>query len=310
MEKTQRLLEIHRVSFQRIYDSIMAEMQGPEPNLSDIQAELPLLDQKIGQINSLNEQLLDLLLDADCNEEDIDNEVAKADDLTSKYNKLKFKIEKLILKDLQPNVCLPSQSAASKNKLKYPRIEFKKFGGDRKDWIPFWSQFKRIHNDDEIEKEDKFQFLIQSTIPKSRARELVESFPPSAENYNIAIDSLVSRFGKEELLVEYYVRELLKLVLTNLKVKMSLMESSLPEELLRVWQRSQNSYANEESSCSSSDSLIDLRLKKLMAFLKKEVEDEEKISMAVSGFDLKSKTTEKPKETSIPTASGLINQQK
>ncbi|KAJ8978051.1 hypothetical protein NQ317_015232 [Molorchus minor] len=341
MEKTQRLLEIHRVSFQRIYDSIMAEMQGPEPNLSDIQAELPLLDQKIGQINSLNEQLLDLLLDADCNEEDIDNEVAKADDLTSKYNKLKFKIEKLILKDLQPNVCLPSQSAASKNKLKYPRIEFKKFGCDRKDWIPFWSQFKRIHNDDEIEKEDKFQFLIQSTIPKSRARELVESFPPSAENYNIAIDSLVSRFGKEELLVEYYVRELLKLVLTNLKVKMSLstlydklesqlrsletlgvtsekyaamlfplVESSLPEELLRVWQRSQNSYANEESSCSSSDSLIDLRLKKLMAFLKKEVEDEEKISMAVSGFDLKSKTTEKPKETSIPTASGLINQQK
>ncbi|KAJ8964448.1 hypothetical protein NQ317_005384 [Molorchus minor] len=288
MEKTQRLLEIHRVSFQRIYDSIMAEMQGPEPNLSDIQAELPLLDQKIGQINSLNEQLLDLLLDADCNEEDIDNEVAKADDLTS----------------------------------------------DRKDWIPFWSQFKRIHNDDEIEKEDKFKFLIQSTIPKSRARELVESFPPSAENYNIAIDSLVSRFGKEELLVEYYVRELLKLVLTNLKVKMSLstlydklesqlrsletlgvtsekyaamlfplVESSLPEERLRVWQRSQNSYANEEFFNRSS-------IEKTYGVFEKEVEDEEKISMAVSGFDVKSKTTEKPKETSIPTASGLINQQK
>lgn len=66
-----------------------------------------------------------------------------------------------------------------------------------------------------ITKEDKFQYLIQAMVKDSRASELVNSFPPIAENYDKAIDSLKARFGKDELLIELYIRELLKLVLNN-----------------------------------------------------------------------------------------------
>ena len=74
-----------------------------------------------------------------------------------------------------------------------------------KDWLSFWSQFSRIHEDKEMEDEDKFQYLIQATASGTRAREIVDSFPPTAENYAKAIDSLKSRFGREELLMEFYV---------------------------------------------------------------------------------------------------------
>lgn len=62
---------------------------------------------------------------------------------------------------------------------------------------------------------EKFQYLIQATVDKSSARELVTSFSPMAANYPEAIECLKSRFRKEQLLIEVYVRDLLKLVLNN-----------------------------------------------------------------------------------------------
>ncbi|XP_055933001.1 uncharacterized protein LOC129963022 [Argiope bruennichi] len=58
--------------------------------------------------------------------------------------------------------------------------------------------------DPDISNEDKYQYLIQSTLKSSRAREVVESFPPTAENYVQAIECLKARFGREDVLVEVY----------------------------------------------------------------------------------------------------------
>ena len=65
-----------------------------------------------------------------------------------------------------------------------------------------------------------------------------------------------------------------------------LVESSLPEELLRTWQR--------HSSTTIADVSKD-QLTKLMEFLQAEVENEERIALAVGGFGTssdKSKTKE------------------
>jgi hypothetical protein len=64
-----------------------------------------------------------------------------------------------------------------------------------------------------MEEEDKFQCLIQATTEVSRARKIVESFPTTAENYSKVIERLKNRFGVEEFLIEYCVRELLGFVI-------------------------------------------------------------------------------------------------
>lgn len=98
-----------------------------------------------------------------------------------------------------------------------------KFNREVKDWPNFWNQFSRIRDD-----EDKFQYLIQCIIFGSRAREIVDSYASTVDNYSKAIDSLKTRFGREELLVEYYAPdELLLLVVKNVmntKLKISIIQ--------------------------------------------------------------------------------------
>ncbi|GFW48303.1 integrase catalytic domain-containing protein [Trichonephila clavipes] len=159
-----------------------------------------------------------------------------------------------------------------------------------------------------IDDGDKFQYLIQATTPKSRARDIVESFPATPENYRKAFEYLRMRFGQEDVLIQVYVRELLKLVLQNTEVKkvnlsslydkieaqlraleslgvtkekyaamlFPLVESCLLAEILRAWERYVG-YSSDESGKKDFDSL--------MKFLSIEVSSEDRIKLARNSFD-------------------------
>lgn len=74
----------------------------------------------------------------------------------------------------------------------------------------------KIHDDSDILPVDKFQYLLKSVVPGgTRANDLIENFPSTAVNYSKTIEGLRARFVKDDLIVEVYVRELLKLVLLN-----------------------------------------------------------------------------------------------
>ncbi|XP_030747168.1 uncharacterized protein LOC115875798 [Sitophilus oryzae] len=229
---------------------------------------------------------------------------------------------------------------AGRRKFKLPIIELTKFDGNIREWLPFWGQFSKIDSDSDIDNNDKVLYLIQSTVPGSRARQLVESFPAIGENYEKVVNALKSRFGRDDLQIEVYVREMLGLIINNAvsKSKMDLsslydrietqlraletlgvasdkcsamlfplIESCLPSELLRVWQRSQ---ANLPANPS-----METRLESLMQFLRGEVENEQRIILATQGLGLSSASgkdssnakNSKSSETRLPTAAGLMN---
>lgn len=160
--------------------------------------------------------------------------------------------------------------------------------------------------------------------------EVVQSFPPIEQNYSKVIESLKPWFGKDDLLVEVYVRELLKIVLQNSisnKIQISLqtlydklesylpnletlgvtshkcacilcpmVEPCMPEEMLRAWQR---------SSFRTGDLPQD-RLKNIMKFMLIEVDNEQRICLALSGFGIKrvktfSSSKEKPVKNTFCT---------
>ncbi|KYN29992.1 hypothetical protein ALC57_00552 [Trachymyrmex cornetzi] len=180
-------------------------------------------------------------------------------------------------------------------------------------------------------------------VKDSRAFEVVNSFPLTAGNYVKAIHSLESRFGKNDLLIEYYVRKLLKLVLNkNKNVSLTttydkletyiraletlgvttemwaamlfpLVESSLPEETLRTWQRTMTQFTPQSDTPSVNVTAKD-RLTSLMTFLGREVESEERIQMAKACFENDSQTTKDKNKKSkgergpeIATVSGLLS---
>ncbi|GFX54991.1 uncharacterized protein TNCV_4356471 [Trichonephila clavipes] len=139
------------------------------------------------------------------------------------------------------NHSLVTSSASS---LRLPNIQFQQFSGELTDWLRFHNQFKRIHEDESIDDGDKFQYLIQATTPKSRARDIVESFPATPENYRKAFEYLRMRFGQEDVLIQVYIeaqlRALESLGVTKEKyaaMLFPLVESCLPSEILRAWER-------------------------------------------------------------------------
>jgi hypothetical protein len=166
-------------------------------------------------------------------------------------------------------------------------------------------------------------------------------FSPIGSNYSKAMECLKACFGHEELLPEFYVRELLKLTLamnskegrvtlsslydrteTQLRaletlgvatdkyaaMLFPLVESCLSEEVLRAWQKhSSNSLVQQNGQT---------RLDSLMNFLKNEVESEERITMAMQGFSFGSNSRgtklQKMESSSsnknvVPTTADLVN---
>ncbi|GFT48606.1 uncharacterized protein TNCV_3082291 [Trichonephila clavipes] len=81
------------------------------------------------------------------------------------------------------------------------------------------ARFHHIYDDNEITAENKFEYLVQATVNGSLARGVEESFPATAANYAKAAESLKAIFGRHYLLVEDYVCELLKLIISVQKQK-------------------------------------------------------------------------------------------
>ena len=217
-------------------------------------------------------------------------------------------------------VPVPSGSnSGDPSSVKLPSMEFVKFDGDIRQWLTFWNCFKKIDENKNLSNVDKFQYLNQAMVSGSEADNLIKSYPLTAANYEKVLKGLKNRFGEDEILIEVYVRELLQLVLqkainraTNVSLSslydklvthlrsleslgvttakcaamlLLLVESSLPEDLLRAWQRSDKGREepadNDDASLPRKD-----RLTRLIEFIESEVKGELRISLAKRGFNL------------------------
>lgn len=342
MEKYKKARTPLRGSFTKAANTLDNLLENAtDANKEELQACMDSIERKSEKITELDKLIINSMLDD--NEVTDEHFATEEEGITAYEDKLflcRRKVEKVLLTFAEKEKSVSEYgSAASINstrkskKYKLPKIEFAKFGGDIKDWLGFWAQFQKIHQDTEMASEDKFHYLRQCTVENSKAREVVDSFPMTADNYEKVIDHFVNRFGNKDMLVEVYVRELLKLVLSNAlnptkKIVISslydkletqlraletlnvtrqefvailypLVESCLPEELLRAWERYRIIPLN------ATGNQVD-RLTHLMSFIKGEVESEERIAMARSGFGDQAKKNNKKETSDIPTAAGLL----
>jgi hypothetical protein len=322
-------------------------------DLIEVETQLQLINRRNEKLMQYDSEIMELLLaeeDGDEDEENgVDREIAASEEYQRKVTKLQVHTERL----LRPRPSSPTASEYStasggrlekKRQFKLPKIELKKFNGEVTEWLSWWAQFQKIHEDEDLHCSDKFQYLVQGMVEGTRARELVNSYPQTAENYPKAIAALQERFGKEKLLTQVYVRELLSMVISNAKAKnkselpkmfdkleshlraleslnvsgeqMSkflypMVESSIPEETLIAWQRSAM-YEHDGSKEQPPKTELDY----LIQFLNKEVERELQRSFAKSGFEVqperKKRDTERVHvdwDDDMPTSAGLYSGQ-
>ncbi|UYV84129.1 hypothetical protein LAZ67_X001289 [Cordylochernes scorpioides] len=195
----------------------------------------------------------------------------------------------------------------SKRTIRLPKVELPKFKGNLEDWLSWWGQF------------NKFHYLLQAVVEGSRAHRLVCSYPITEDNYPKVVQALKDRFGDKNLLIEHYIRRLLKLVVSNARKEnlpldeiyddltahlknleslgvntemagvflYPLVESSLPLDIIQVWQRNPAvGYGIKEEGAENGDkSDASGRLQALMDFLRDEVKGAERMAFAKENFE-------------------------
>ncbi|CAG9786465.1 unnamed protein product [Diatraea saccharalis] len=253
-----------------------------------------------------------MLAEETFDEEAFRNECEQCDVYRKKWLTVKMKLTDLgcrneIIKD-----------GNKKHNLNLPKLEIRKFDDNPKKWLSFWSQYKKIHEDQTIDAETKFQYLTQAMTHESKARCFVNSYPPTEENYAKVIHTLKERYGKDDMLIKIYVRELLKLVNTNSKMLLSdfydkittnlqileslrinhekyecillpLVETALPESTLLLWNK---------VPCTQGGA----KLSDLLKFLQTEVEAERRADLTrYYNID------DSPTSEAFPTAAYLLS---
>lgn len=295
------------------------------------------LKERHDEILVFDQEIFDLFL-LEKDDDEISAEVSNQDEFKDLFLRTEVKMNDEVLSCGQSEV-IESSSQILKRSLRLPKVELVKFSGEAKDWLSFWSLFQSIDKDLTLSNEEKFQYLLQSMIPNSRAYNIVKSFPPTTENYPKALEELKTRFGREGLLVQVYVRELLSLVLDNslysglsqfydklecqlraleslnvtsekcAAILLPLVESRLPEDLLRAWQRS-NFFTSDSDRRKGESSEEEFALQQLRKFIKSEVENEERISIAKSNFSVEKKVSSRQPKLfgpSIPSGASLVS---
>ncbi|UYV84543.1 hypothetical protein LAZ67_X002574, partial [Cordylochernes scorpioides] len=207
----------------------------------------------------------------------------------------------------------------SKRTIRLPKVELPKFKGNLEDWLSWWGQFSKINDDETLGDVDKFHYLLQAVVEGSRAQRLVCSYPISEVNYPKVVQALKDRFGDKNLLIEHYIRRLLKLVVSNARKEnlpldeiyddltahlknleslgvntemagvflYPLVESSLPLDIIQVWQRNPAvGYGIKEEGAENGDkSDASGRLQAMMDFLRDEVKGAERMAFAKENFE-------------------------
>ncbi|XP_071036968.1 uncharacterized protein [Parasteatoda tepidariorum] len=210
MEELKNKRKPLRQGFTLTANNLEAELSNTEVKVDRVKILLSQLTNKFERLNDLQTQISENLLKLE-NNDDYEKDFEAHEEYIDRYVYLK-KTVNLRLANNEPS----SQNGAEmKRKYKLPMLELQKFNGEIRNWLGFWGQFRKIHEDNTIDDDDKFQYLVQAMVPGSPTKELVDSFPPSSQNYQKAITQLKSRFARDDLMVEICIRELLRLVLAQ-----------------------------------------------------------------------------------------------
>ncbi|GBO46822.1 hypothetical protein AVEN_4161-1, partial [Araneus ventricosus] len=348
MDSLKKRRSAARINFTKTANLLKEELKKDASDKGILRVKLIRLQEYLSNLKDYDDKIIALLADSAADEDALSAEMEGCDKYRDEFHVLTGIMDEKLEKNTGRTGSISADDSVSsvsvkEKRYKLPKIEIKSFDGELINWLSFWAQFRKIHEDESLEECDKFHYLLQSMLPDTRARELMESYPLTSDNYQKAVSALKDRFGKKELLTEIYVRELLKLIMSNVqshgKDKLSLsklfdkieshlrslesmgidqeknaawlypmVESCLSTDILRAWQRSPQFNKNDKEKETQS------RLSNLLEFLRKEVENEERVKLVRNTFGTPFVPREergggaKPKagKGPVPTAAGLF----
>ena len=89
-----------------------------------------------------------------------------------------------------------------------PKFNLRSFSGRIHEWREFWDAFKSaIHQNDNLANVDKFNYL--KGYLEDKARSVIFGIPKTDASHEIAVDLLMKRFGKPNVIQRAHVNQLI-----------------------------------------------------------------------------------------------------
>ena len=143
----------------------------------------------------------ELLGNTNLTNEDIESFELYMSGINKKLAKLKHKIKDSNKVKVKPNeeILVHKPASTFDSNVQYPNLKLPVFSGGvngHREFRPFFQMFKAlVHDKPEIPDIYKVQYLREQCLPEgSEARQLITHIPPTAENYELHVSTLVSRY--------------------------------------------------------------------------------------------------------------------
>lgn len=213
MERLQAKRTVSRAELLRLSEEVSAlsTTEDLDPHLEDriaeIRDELDALAKEIKQQDALIEPHVR------------DNAIAEEYGGVRKHQALitrtRTRLERLQRKNTTvggtDNASTTAASAANgAGHVKLPKLELQKFSGDKLGWQPFWEHFRlAVHENSTLSDTEKFLYLRAALTGKAAAA--VSGIQGTEQNYEYAVKTLKERFGRQDVLVQEHLTQLLSL---------------------------------------------------------------------------------------------------
>ena len=163
-----------------------------------------------GKLKLLNDMDKDIL--QHCEVDAIETEIEESENVIARIINCNQRIESIVSLTRSPPTSTSlstSVLSTAPSKPRLPKLSLPKFKGDVKNWTPFWDSFQSaVHNNDEIPKVDKFNYL--NSLLEGTAFKTIQGLTLTDSNYDAAVSMLKERFGNPQQIISTHMEALLK----------------------------------------------------------------------------------------------------
>jgi hypothetical protein len=199
-------------------------MEAEEIDKEELSVTKDLLVEKMATLKELDNKLTELVP-----EEELEEEICRADEYTEKIHRTLTKINKVITEStihpvanvtpvaptrviestLVPPTSAPVDTPSIlSDRVKLPKIDLPHFWGNLTKWTAFWDSFNSaVHLNDRLSDIDKFNYL--RSLLEGAAADAIAGLALSTANYTEAIEILKRRFGNKQLINSKHMESLL-----------------------------------------------------------------------------------------------------
>ena len=157
--------------------SILRQFLTKKQKISSDDIDYDMARTKIERLNLINTAIHDILYESSLQEDEWTDEIETCEKYKDIVYEILKKEEKPVASSKETSTAdasyLPDLNMKRQCGMHLPKLEFQRFDGSIANWISFWGQFRRIHENDNLDDEVKFQYLLQFVDGKAKQFVLV-----------------------------------------------------------------------------------------------------------------------------------------